>query len=371
MQALILAAGKGERLRPLTETRPKVMLPVANKPILQHNIEQLSGLVEEVMIVVGYKAEIIKKHFGSDFCGIKIRYVTQEKQLGTGHAMQQAEPFLKDRFLVLMGDNMYSRQDIQKCLKHDFSILVKRVGNPGIFGVCMVKNGLLTDIVEKPKKPESNLSNAGLYVLDKTIFGHEQKLTERCEYEIVDPIRELCKKSQIKAIEAIDFDYITYPWDLLRANEKVLKKTGAVIDRSAKISKETRIEGPVAIGRNVELKNCVLRPFTSVGDSVVIGNFVEIKNSIIMPGTKIPHLSYVGDSIIGSNCNFGAGTKIGNLRFDDKPVKMMIKGKPVDSGLRKLGCVMGDDVKTGINASIMPGATIGPGSYINPGSVFK
>lgn len=371
MQALILAAGKGERLRPLTETRPKVMLPVANKPILQHNLEQLSGIAEEIIIVVGYKAGTIRKHFGSSFGGTKIRYVTQTEQLGTGHAIRQAEKFLRDRFLVLMGDNLYSRHDIDLCMHHDLCILVKPVENPSIFGVCMVSNGLLTDIVEKPKTPVSKLANAGLYVLDKRIFEHKPNLTARGEYEIVDSIKEVCRLAPMHAIEAADFDYITYPWDLLRVNESVLKKSGSVIDKGAKISKDTRISDPVAIGKGAELKNCVIRPYTCIGDSAVIGNFVEIKNSIIMENTKIPHLSYVGDSVIGSNCNFGAGTKIANLRFDDKPVKTRVKGRVVDSGMRKLGCMMGDNVKTGINVSIMPGAMIPPGSYINPGSVFK
>jgi bifunctional UDP-N-acetylglucosamine pyrophosphorylase/glucosamine-1-phosphate N-acetyltransferase len=373
MQALILAAGRGERLRPLTETRPKVMLPVANKPILQHNLEQLAGIpaIKEIIIVVGYKAETIKRHFGSGFGHAKIRYVTQAKQLGTGHAIRQAAKFLKDRFLVLMGDNLYSRGDIERCLKHDLSILVKPVENPGIFGVCKVSKGLLKDMVEKPKNPPSNLANAGLYVLDSRVFGHDQLLTKRGEYEIVDSIKELCKHAPFHAIEAKDFDYITYPWDLLRVNEAVLRKTGPVIDKSAKIGKETRIEGPVAIGPNVELKNCVIRAYTSIGAGSVIGNFVEIKSSIIFENTKVPHLSYVGDSLIGSGCNFGAGTKIANLRFDNKPVKMKVKGRLVDSGRRKLGCVMGDNVKTGINVSIMPGATIPPGSNINPGSVLK
>ncbi len=371
MQALILAAGKGERLRPLTETRPKVMLPVANKPILQYNLEHLSGLVEEVILVVGYKAEMIKRHFGSSCGGTKIRYVTQQQQLGTGHAVRQAERFLHGRFLVMMGDNIYSRRDMQRCMRHEHSILVKKVEDPSAFGVCSVKGGLLTGIVEKPARPASNLANAGMYVLDKDVLHHDHKLTKRGEYEVVDAISDLCRRSPVNAIESDDFEYITYPWDLLRVSESVLKKTGPIIDKSAKISKQAKIEGPVAIGPGAQINNCVIRAFTCVGAGAVIGNFVEIKNSVIMHDTKIPHLSYVGDSVIGSGCNFGAGTKVANLRFDDKPVKMKVKGKVVDSGRRKLGCVMGDGVKTGINVSIMPGATVPSGSYINPGTVFK
>jgi bifunctional UDP-N-acetylglucosamine pyrophosphorylase/glucosamine-1-phosphate N-acetyltransferase len=119
------------------------------------------------------------------------------------------------------------------------------------------------------------------------------------------------------------------------------------------------------------LKNCVVRAHSVIGDGAVIGNFVEIKNSIIMEGTKIPHLSYIGDSVIGRNCNLGAGTNVANLRFDDGNVKVMVNGKKTDSGRRKLGCFMGDDVKTGINVSILPGAVIKPGSHLEPGKAFK
>ena len=271
----------------------------------------------------------------------------------------------------MMGDNLYERGVIEKCLKHDASILTRKVDNPKIFGICTVKDGLLKDIVEKPDKPQSNLANAALYVLDKRIFEYSPKKTERGEYEIVDVVTDMAQKSKVHVIETDDCEFITYPWDILRVNEKILGKSGTVIDKSAKISKEAKVEGPVVIGKNAELKNCVVRPYSVIGDGAVIGNFVEIKNSIIMENTRIPHLSYIGDSVIGRNCNFGAGTKIANLRFDDGNVKVVVKGEKVDSGRRKLGCFMGDNVKTGINVSVLPGAMIESGSLLEPGKTFK
>jgi len=265
MKAVILAAGKGERLGPLTERTPKVMLTVANRPLLELNLEQLPGLIGEAIIVVGHLEEKIREHFGSSFKGIKIRYVRQARQLGTGHALRQAGPFLDGRFLLLMGDNLYCRKDIETCLGKRLSILVARVENPKIFGICTVKNGLLKDIVEKPRKPSSNLANAGLYVLDRRIFDSGEKKTERGEFEIVDGIRELARKEEVHAVEATDFNYITYPWHLLEANEKVLRKGGSMIEGSARIASSATVEGPVAIGKNADLKNCVIRPFTSIG----------------------------------------------------------------------------------------------------------
>jgi UDP-N-acetylglucosamine diphosphorylase/glucosamine-1-phosphate N-acetyltransferase len=370
MQALILAAGKGERLRPLTETLPKVMLPVANKPILQHNMEQLHGLVKEIIVVVGCKQEVVRRYFGSTFKGIPITYVTQPEQLGTGHALLQARDRIDGKFVMMMGDDLYRRDDIEKCVRHDLSILTIE-GDTRNFGGCIAEGERLKDIVEKSPKPVSKLVNTGLYVLDERIFREKTRKSPRGEYEATDAIKSLASKAEIKVVRGSFWEPVAYPWKLLEANRTILEETGPQIHPEAKISKKAVIEGPVVIGRGAELKNCVVRAHSVIGDNAVIGNFVEIKNSIIMEGTKIPHLSYVGDSVIGRNCNFGAGTKIANLRFDDGNVKVSVNGRKFDSGRRKLGCFMGDGVKTGVNASVLPGAVIKPGTFINPGTVFK
>jgi UDP-N-acetylglucosamine diphosphorylase/glucosamine-1-phosphate N-acetyltransferase len=370
MKALILAAGKGERLRPLTETVPKVMLPVAGKPILQHNMEQLEGLVESALIVVGYRADAVKSHFGREFSGIKLEYVEQKKQLGTGHALMQAKGKLNGRFIMMMGDDLYTKPDIEKCAKKELAILTLS-GDTRNFGACVEEDGRLKDIAEKSEKPVSNLVNTGLYVLDGRIFKEKVKKSARGEYEATDAIRSLAGRAKIECVKGSFWMPIGYPWKLLEANEAILKEIGSQIHPGANISEKAQIEGPVAIGKGAQLKNCVVRGATSIGAGSVIGNFVEVKNSIIMDNTKIPHLSYVGDSVIGSNCNFGAGTNIANLRFDDRNVRVKIRGKLVDSGRRKLGCIMGDNVKTGINASIMPGVAISPGTFVKAGSVLS
>lgn len=117
--------------------------------------------------------------------------------------------------------------------------------------------------------------------------------------------------------------------------------------------------------------NCFIRPSTAIGNKVRIGNAVEVKNTIVMEGTHIGHLSYVGDSVIGRRCNFGAGTKVANLRHDGKNIKVMLKGRIIDSGRRKLGVIMGDDVHTGINTSINIGVVMGKGRATVPGEVVK
>jgi bifunctional UDP-N-acetylglucosamine pyrophosphorylase/glucosamine-1-phosphate N-acetyltransferase len=146
----------------------------------------------------------------------------------------------------------------------------------------------------------------------------------------------------------------------VRLGEKSLIKSGCYI------------EGPVYIGVGSKIgPNTRIRPNTSIQDRVIVGTSCEIKNSLIMDGTKIPHQSYVGDSIIGESCNLGAGTITANIRFDEETLKMRVKGHVLDTGRKKLGVIMGDNVQTGINVSILPGVRIGPGSWLGPGTVIS
>ena len=176
-----------------------------------------------------------------------------------------------------------------------------------------------------------------------------------------------------------------YPWDLLEANRVVLDcrdltVEGEVQEGAHLIGKVgvgegsvvlpgVYIEGPVSIGRDCRVgPNSWLRPYTTLCDGAKVGAAVEIKNSIIGERTAVPHHNYIGDSVIGARCNFGCGTKVANLRFDDRPVTVVIEGERVDSGRRKLGVIMGDGVKTGINACINVGTVLGEGCQVGPGA---
>ena len=401
MDAIILAAGEGTRLRPLTSTRPKPMLPVAGKSILEWNLEALSANdIKRVLVVVGYKKEKIIDHFGDKFGGMKLEYITQTEQMGTGHAIQITEKKMHGDFLVTNGDILISPGFIQKFIR-DFekhkshTIGLIEVENPEDFGVVTLKDGsdcVVENIIEKPEKPKSNLANAGIYIFTEGIFDaiRQIKKSERLEYEITDAIKILIPEGIYGAICREMWLDIGRPWDLLDANELIMKRSEpsmgegtkiedyAVIKGNVHIGKNTLvrsgsyIEGPCHIGDNCTIgPNCYIRSNSTVMDNCHIGNAVEVKNSIIMQNTNIGHLSYVGDSIIAENCNFGAGTKVANLKFGDDPVKVEIKKKIVSSGRRKLGCIMGDGVKTGINVSIMPGRSIYPGVYIEAGSVVR
>jgi len=403
LKAVVLAAGKGTRLKPLTNTRPKHLIPVAGKPILEHVLLALKKAgIHEIYIIVGYRAEMIKDRFsdGSSL-GLKIEYIVQPKLLGTADAIKTAQPYVDENFLVVYGDLLFTPKAIMNILKThkqsnpSVTMAVTPVANPERYGVVRLEEGWIIDLVEKPPRGRapSSFVNAGIYVFSEEIFEKiaKTKPSPRGELEITDSLKLLMSEGRkVLAEEIPQNEWIDtgYPWNLLEANEWVLKhmessvkgdiEDGAVftgrivIEEGAHIKSGAYIEGPAYIGRNANVgPNCYVRPYTSIGNEVRIGNACEIKNSIIMDKTHIGHLSYVGDSIIGENCNFGAGTKIANLRFDRKTVKMNIKGRRVDSGRRKLGVVFGDNVSTGIGALFMPGVKVGNDCWIDAGVVVK
>ncbi len=387
-QAVILAAGNSTRTLPLTEDKPKPLLCLCGKTLLEHNLSQLEGLVEEVILVIGYKGEMIKDLIGSKHGSLKIKYVWQKKALGTGDAAKKTLSLLEDKFLLLYGDDLYNKADIEKIIKKFPSILLQKVKNPSAFGQVKVNRGLAQELVEKPKKEVSNLVNTGFYFLNKSIFDFNINKSERGEYEFTDYISEFIKKEKLYHQTAQYWFPLPYPWDLLNVNEFLLKsakenilgerennchiKGGVIIEKGSLIKSGTYIEGPVYIGKNCEIgPNCYLRKYSCIGDNCRIGQAVEIKNSIIGKGTKIGHLTYIGDSLIGENCNFGAGTIIANLRHDGEDVKVIVKEKLINTNRKKFGAILGNNVKTGIGTIIYPGRKIWSGQSTKPGEIIQ
>jgi bifunctional UDP-N-acetylglucosamine pyrophosphorylase/glucosamine-1-phosphate N-acetyltransferase len=395
MKAVILAAGEGTRMLPLTSNKPKVMLPVANKPLLEHVIRATANCgVEDVVLVCGYGSETIRDYFGdgSRF-GVKLGYVTQRERLGTAHAILQVEALVRGDFIVLNGDVLIGEEHLKKIISSEERMLlsVRQVENPQDFGVVEVEGNRVVRIVEKPLSPSSNLVNAGVYRFTEEVFAHikDTPPSVRGEYEITTTLQSMIDAGvSIGWVMAEEWLDVGRPWDLLDANAVLLQriqhkvegevesyatlKPPVFVGEGTIIRSGAYIVGPVVIGRNCEIgPNCYIRPYTSIADNVKIGNAVEVKNSIIMRNTSIGHLSYVGDSVIGEECNFGAGTKVANLRHDGRSVKTVVKGKVVDSKRRKLGVIMGDRVHTGINSMINVGAVVEEGAGILPGEFVR
>ena len=304
--------------------------------------------------------------------------------------------FIDDSIIVLNGDIILDDEIIHEIIKKynylspDTLMLLTEVEDPSAFGVVEIENGNIKNIVEKPKREEapSNLVNAGIYIFNKDIFDkiRETEISERGEYEITDSVSLQIEDNKTVIGHKTSKDWIDVgrPWELIEVNEELIGKlkteikgtveAGAVIhgevflDEGSVIKAGVYIEGNVYIGKNCDIgPNSYIRGNTYFGDNVHVGNAVEIKNSIIMENTNVSHLSYVGDSVIGSNCNIAAGTNIANLRFDNATIKTKIKNQKIDSGRRKLGAIIGDSVKTGINSSFSPGVKVGHNSTIGSG----
>jgi UDP-N-acetylglucosamine diphosphorylase/glucosamine-1-phosphate N-acetyltransferase len=406
MKAVILAAGEGKRLRPITSSKPKPMIPLLGNPILEHTILGLKAAgINHFLLIVGYKQELIKNHFhkASSQLDVKIDFISQEEYLGTAHAAGYAKDFIKDEdFLMMYGDLFVDPEIfkiiIQKYKEQEYEGLITliEVENPQDYGIIKINSKEIVEhIIEKPLPSQNagNLANAGIYLFKPLIFKAIEKTQKsiRNEYEFTDSMQILINEFGAKIIGANIHNYfwsdIGLPWQLFEANkflldgiktqnfgeiEENVKIHGNVyIGKDTTVKSGTYIQGPCYIGeKNLIGPNAFLRPYTSVEDNCHIG-MSEVKNSFILSNSSIPHFNYVGDSIICENVNLGAGTKISNLRFDNQTVKMKIKGKFVDSGRRKLGAIIGPNSQTGINASIMCGKKIGEHSVIGAHTLIK
>ncbi|QEE16889.1 bifunctional sugar-1-phosphate nucleotidylyltransferase/acetyltransferase [Promethearchaeum syntrophicum] len=398
----ILAAGKGTRLLPLTETKPKPLIPIAGKPLLQHSIEMFrENNITKILLIVGHYKEKIEEFFGNgaDF-GVEISYIEQKEFLGTAHATNLAKNFAdQDPFLLFYGDQYMDSRIFEKILDefstntYDGLISAKYMEDPEKWGILKSnKEGFLENLIEKPPDNRyGNLANAGVYIFNQDIFegiaNTEKSL--RGEYELTDSIQYLVdrnKKIKIVDISNYYWNGVGYPWQILETNHHIISEMNTDLIHSSVVEEGsvtikgiveigentllkagTYIEGPLIIGKNCVIgPNAYLRPYSTIGDNCKIGNSSEIKASIIMNHTAVPHLSYVGDSIIGEHVNLGCGTVTANVRLDKKNISMELKGNLIETHKRKLGAFIGDYASIGINVNIMPGKCIG--SYCEIGS---
>ncbi len=399
MKAVILAAGEGVRLQPITATRPKHLIRVGGKPILEHCMGALKDNgITEALIITHYMSQAIRDYFGdgSKF-GVKIEYIDQQSVLGTGNATSIAEPYIDQEFVLIYGDLLFAPDAIKVVLseyekdKPTAVMAAVSVDKPESYGIIELDSQKkFKRIIEKPKREEapSNLANAGLYVFSREIFDALRRVKQsiRGEWELTDAVTLLAQEGKTvfaKEISKEDWFDVGRPWDLLDANAWVLRRMqhqilgtieqGAhligpiTVAETARVRSGAYIEGPCFIDEGADVgPNCFIRPCTSIGKNARVGNACEVKNTLIMDNTHVGHLSYVGDSILCERCNLGAGTITANLLFNDGTVKMQIKDAIVDTGRRKLGAILGDNVKTGINSAFMPGVKVGNDSWVGP-----
>lgn len=392
MKAVVLAAGEGKRMRPLTANRPKVLLPIGAEPMLHRLLRQLAQAdVRDVTIVTHYKAEAVEASVGDGSrWGLRVTYAPQGAPQGTGHAVAAAKPPHDEAFLILNGDLYLPEGTLQKLVASGpGSLAAVHVKDPRQYGVFETKSGRAVRVVEKSPESPSDLANAGVYHAPPRFarLVEALPLSPRGEYELTDALQQSFDETGgWKILELDAWLDVGRPWDLLVAAERWLAETpetrrgtiepGAtlhgkvIVAEGALVKAGAYIEGPVYIGpKSVVGPNCYLRPNTILLEGCKVGNAVEIKASLLMAGAHVAHLSYVGDSVLGERVNFGAATVVANLRHDNKTIKVTQEGQRVDTGRRKLGVICGDDVHTGINTSLNIGVMLPAGGATNPGEV--
>jgi UDP-N-acetylglucosamine diphosphorylase/glucosamine-1-phosphate N-acetyltransferase len=350
MQAVILAAGEGKRVRPLTRSRPKALLPVANRPIIEYVIEALlKNGIRDIVVVVGYRKEQVIRFLNE--LDVPITVVVQDKQLGTAHALNCAKSHITGDFLLLPGDNYIDPHSIGRIKDIRNAMLIKDHPSPSNFGVVLLKDGLVTRIIEKPEHSPSFMVSTGIFSLTKDFFSY---ISENNITDVVSSM--LAAGERLQAVVAEDWQDAIYPWDLLKMNLRLLKdlpeaRDGSIsrqtiihgpvkIGKGSTIGPNTVISGPVIIGNDCEIgPNCCIMPNTSIGSRVKVEPFTLMGKAIVMDDTSIGSHSRVIDTVIGQGCRLADHSTI-----TSSASLMTIEGTIIKP---EFGAVFGDQVIAG------------------------
>tara|TARA_Y100001936_G_C16061969_1_gene664665 strand:+ start:843 stop:1907 length:1065 start_codon:yes stop_codon:yes gene_type:complete len=329
MKGIILHGGHGTRLRPLTHTGPKQLLPIANKPMSEYCLKSIieTGITEIAIIIGGVGSDKVKEYYGNgEQFGVKISYIEQDEPKGIAHAIRLCKDFIRnEKFLVFLGDNIIQKSIVEfterfKKSNFDSTVLLCEVDNPSRFGIAEVKNEKIIKILEKPKVPPSNLAVTGIYLLTPKIFDviDNLKPSWRNELEITDALDDLLKEN-----DNISYEIITDYWkdtgtpeDIIHANGEIIKKMTEyseekyeefnvsgklIVGKNCKIDSNVIIKGPVIIGDNCKIEHgAIIGPNASIGDDSQISK-CQIINSIVMKNCKINSNQKITNSIIANN----------------------------------------------------------------------
>jgi glucose-1-phosphate thymidylyltransferase len=323
MKGLILSGGHGTRLRPITYSQQKQLIPVANKPILFYAIEDLiEAGVQEIGIIVGPNREQVIETVESEDWQANIEFIQQDAPRGLAHAILVAEDFLDDDFVMYLGDNILREGIVEHAKKfkennHDASIMLTEVTNPEHFGIAELNgNGTIKRLVEKPKEPPSNLALVGIYFFKSVIREacKSIKPSWRNEFEITDAIQWLLDNSYNVGWTKVEgwWKDTGMPEDILEANRLILDTLtpevqvgvpgeirGRVsIGEGTEVSEKSVIKGPAIIGSDCHIKDSYIGPYTSIGNNCEIIDS-EVEDSVVMDDAKLLHASKVIDSMIG------------------------------------------------------------------------
>ena len=377
--AVVLAAGEGTRLRPLTRNRPKPMLPAGNRPILEYVFDALveAGL-DRIVVVVGYKRDRVQDHFGPSYRGVPLSYVTQGKQLGSGHALLQARDAVSGPVLVVNGDRVIDGETVGSVIDHfetdpvTPALAVLERQDASHYGAVDLRDGDLHSIVEKPETDEYRLINGGIYAFPESIFD-EIEATPRAEGELAltDTIARLIDSDRVRAVttDGLWVD-ATYPWDLLTVAREVLargrvtesnRRDSVWVADSAHVHEDATLQAPVVVGPDCEVAaGTVLGPDAALGANVTVGANATVQQSVLDADTRVDAGATLVDTVAGQDVTLG--------------VETVVPGGPADVQIgtevfedRTLGAVFADRVTTRGNVSVSPGTLVGPSATLHAG----
>ena len=380
MKAIILAAGEGARLWPLTQNQPKVMISVAGKPILQYVIEAVrSSGITDIILVVGYRREKIMSYFedGADF-GVNISYVFQNRLLGTAHALYCAKDEVDSDFIVLPGDNIIDSRVIKDLLQEtksgEWAMALTSSRNASKYGVVFMSGGRVRRIIEKPKESESDIISTGILLLTPEVFNYINKGIMEREYALSTVIQSAIPERIVRGVktEGIWQDAV-YPWDLLDLNATALrmvngsiagrKEPGVVIKGDVEIGEETvlrsgtYIEGPVSIGKGCDIgPNAVIMPEVSIGDNCIVGPHTTLETSILMSNSYLGSHSYLSHSVVGEGV-------VMESHFKNRVGSAVIRSDELKE-VERIGAIIAEDCTFKSGVTLAPGVMIGSGSTI-------
>lgn len=368
--AVVLAAGEGRRLAPLTDTRPKPMLPVANRPILEYVLQAIADAgIEEVYLVVGYRSERIRTHVGDgDDWGLDVTYVEQSPQLGTGHAILQVEGHIDGPFIAFNGDRIVDAslaEDVAAAHTNGEAIVSTTVvKHPSTFGVVDVAGAELVGIEEKPLDPSPRATiNAGVYAFDPSIFDRIRS-TEQADGEqaITGTLDEMATDGLVSVVRYggrwLD---VTHLWDLVAVTNRVVSDGSGVDIEAAQIAESASLATDVAVGANARIaSNATVGGGTALGPSASVGSSAVVENSVVMADATIEPGAVVRDAVVGANATIGANATVGGGK-----AAVIVNGV-VHDGVT-LGGVVGDNAEVGHGVTLAGGTIIGTNASVDDG----
>jgi bifunctional UDP-N-acetylglucosamine pyrophosphorylase/glucosamine-1-phosphate N-acetyltransferase len=394
MQAILLAAGESSRMYPFSNGEHKSMIRILGKPLLEHMLEKLKNKnIRDIIIVVGNNN--IEAYFGNGRkFGVNIKYVLQKNPEGAGNAILLSKDLLKNDFILLNAyhveiDNLVDKLIAAKTTNNDGVLLVKEKEDVWNYGVVEIEGESVKSIIEKPSigNSPSNFCIVGVYLLSKLFLEILEKTPPK-HYQLEEALDTFVKGHNVGFVKTDEATIVLkYPWDLLNiknyllANLKKSISAGSKIASSAQLIGEVYIEdgteimenavvkGPCYLGKNSFVgTNSILRDGVDLEEHSVVGANMEMKNTLLSEGSKT-HSGFIGDSLVGKNCRIGAAFNSANVRIDRETVKTMVKGEKIDTGLKSLGVIIGNNTRFGIKSTTMPGIIVGENTVIGAGTV--